>query len=173
MHKLSAPLSLLVAGCGFTAPVNFDIDDPTVNISATGQPVAVIEQADEVQVVEVDTADAIVVVDDDMTGTLQAGTYGAFEITANDLSLAGAVHDDGDLLTIIDGDLIIRGNNVEVSSVIVTGTVIVRGNNAVISDSELEFVEIRGNNTVLADNLLHSQPAVFGNNVELIGNIVE
>src|SRR5690606_1923184 len=122
---------LSFAGCTFNAPVDVDIHDPNILLNAEGT-IGPPQVDVHIETIGGPPGVSIPVVEDDSI-VLVAGIHvGTIEITENNVFLAGEVDEDGNLLTTIDGDLIIQGNNVTVRGLIVTGAVIIRGNNAIL-----------------------------------------
>ncbi|HOB76156.1 MAG TPA: hypothetical protein PKG54_16705 [Phycisphaerae bacterium] len=100
---------------------------------------------------------------------LEEGVHvGSLDINEHGTVLYGEVSTDDRLVSILDGDLIIRANGVRVRNLVVTGRVTVLGNNASIAFSELDTVVIRGSNVLLLRDVLHTRPLITGFNVLLL-----
>jgi len=108
----------------------------------------------------------------DSARILDAGTTGTLEITDAGATVVGTVDGDGNILSIIDGDLVISGTGAQIRNVAVTGAVVISTDNVSIAYSEMNTARVSGSNALLLGNVLKNAPEVMGFNVQLLGNTI-
>lgn len=96
---------------------------------------------------------------------------GPLEIAKNGVVLYGEVATNGRLVSVIDGDLVIRASGVRVRNLIVTGRVTILGSSVSVAFCEMRSVVIRNSDVLLLRDLLHARPSVTALNVLLLDTI--
>ncbi|MBI2377422.1 MAG: hypothetical protein HYV07_25700 [Deltaproteobacteria bacterium] len=133
------------------------------------------------------TAGSTVVVDGDSDGAIDVpqqknGSVLTFDPSSDGKPVAGNVTVDANNVTIygngpansiIDGNLVITGNNARIRGVRVTGNVVFDLNTGALVLSVVEGnIHVGSNNVLLAENDVFGNVEVSGNNAILIGNDV-
>jgi hypothetical protein len=100
----------------------------------------------------------------------QGTIRGNVTLDGNNVSLYG----EGPNRSVIDGNLLVTGNNARVRGIRVTGNVVIELNTASIVLSDIEGnLDIRSNNTLSANNRVLGNLTVTGNNTTLVSNWVQ
>jgi hypothetical protein len=99
---------------------------------------------------------------------LEPGEHpGPLEITQDNSALLGAVSPGGERLSVVQGDLILAGDNIVVRNMAVEGNVIVVGNNVSVAYSSMSGAQVQGTKATLLHNHLETPPSVSRDDVEV------
>lgn len=112
--------------------------------------------------------------ENNITIFLEPGVYhGNLEISGNNISIIGAWAPGTGLLSTIDGNVTVYGNNICIYDLSITGDLIVKGNNFEISYSQFNRIDIEREEVVIIKNNVVSGVANVSveNNVFLFDNI--
>jgi hypothetical protein len=95
---------------------------------------------------------------------------GSVEVRGNNISIIGQWNPEDGPTSVIDGDLVVLGNNIQILDVVILGNLIIRGNNVCASYSEFNSVSVENDNVVILRNNVRTIASVSGDRVYLFGN---